>query len=369
LKKLKSERDNVSVQNKLEALRKTLSEYIGRSDVSIKTNLLSIGIDSLTAIQLSKTLANQYHLTPDPHILLTYPTLEQLSRYIVSTKTSTTVKHTHNIPSSIVKIRKGTGTQNLFFLHPVGGTVYLYRDLADKINPKLVIYGIQSYQLEPNNNPYYNQYMTVEEMAKHYISDIQSIQPTGPYLLVGASFGGTLAYEISYQLRQYKQQKVTLLAMMDTPHPLQMPKKLLTDAEIIKYMLTVGTNQTIPTWFDTLSHEDQLIYFMEHLSRLRQLMPGVEIKDIERFLSVYKLNIKAMFHYKLRKDYNMDDCKMIYFRKTDRDTVNPDTPEKAWLTCLGNQIKIHIVSGGHVTMLFSPHNVQMASIINNALSI
>jgi thioesterase domain-containing protein len=256
--------------------------------------------------------------------------------------------------------------QNLFFLHPVGGTVYLYRDLADKIDPNVVIYGVQSYQLEPNN-PYYNQYMTVEQMAKQYISDMQLIQPHGSYLLAGASFGGTLAYEIAHQLTEYKRQKVTLLAMMDTPHPFHMPKKLLTDSEIIKYMLTVGTNQKIPNWFDSLSHEDQLIYFMEHLSRLRQLMPGVEIKNIERFLAVYKLNIKAMFNYKLRKDYNTGDCRIIYFRKTDRDTVNPNTPEKAWLKCLGNTIKIYIVPGGHLTMLFSPQNTQIASVINNAL--
>jgi malonyl CoA-acyl carrier protein transacylase len=54
----------------LETLRKMLSEYIGRSDVSVKTNLLSIGVDSLTAIQIAKTVANQYNLTPDPHIFI-----------------------------------------------------------------------------------------------------------------------------------------------------------------------------------------------------------------------------------------------------------------------------------------------------------
>jgi thioesterase domain-containing protein len=52
-------------------------------------------------------------------------------------------------------------------------------------------------------------------MAAHYIKEMQTVQPEGPYLLGGRSLGGTVAFEMACQLRA-QNQEVALLALLDT---------------------------------------------------------------------------------------------------------------------------------------------------------
>ena len=65
---------------------------------------------------------------------------------------------------------------------------------------------------------------TVEEMAEYYIGEIKSIQPKGPYLVGGSSFGGLAAFEIAQQLRR-NGEEVALLALIDTGTP-DYPRRL-----------------------------------------------------------------------------------------------------------------------------------------------
>lgn len=55
---------------------------------------------------------------------------------------------------------------------------------------------------------------TVEEMAAEYVQIIRSVQPEGPYRLLGWSFGGTVAHAVAEEL-QRQQQAIGLLAVVD----------------------------------------------------------------------------------------------------------------------------------------------------------
>ena len=48
----------------------------------------------------------------------------------------------------------------------------------------------------------------------HYVAQVQSVQPNGPYLLGGWSLGGIVAFEMAQQL-QRQGQTVALLAMLE----------------------------------------------------------------------------------------------------------------------------------------------------------
>jgi len=56
---------------------------------------------------------------------------------------------------------------------------------------------------------------SLEELASHYIKEMQELQPQGPYYLMGFSFGGIMAYEMARQLADHGQQ-VNLVALVDT---------------------------------------------------------------------------------------------------------------------------------------------------------
>jgi thioesterase domain-containing protein/acyl carrier protein len=55
----------------------------------------------------------------------------------------------------------------------------------------------------------------LEELASHYIKEMQQVQPQGPYHLIGFSFGGLIAYEMACQLLT-KGQQVNLVGLLDT---------------------------------------------------------------------------------------------------------------------------------------------------------
>jgi len=60
--------------------------------------------------------------------------------------------------------------------------------------------------------------MRVEDIAAVHVRAIRSCQPDGPYHLLGACFGGFVAYEIACQLRDAGHE-VALLALVDPPPP------------------------------------------------------------------------------------------------------------------------------------------------------
>lgn len=61
-------------------------------------------------------------------------------------------------------------------------------------------------------------YTSVEQIAAHYLEELYSVQPEGPYFLGGYSFGGLVAFEMAQQLRS-RGEAVPLLALLDATSP------------------------------------------------------------------------------------------------------------------------------------------------------
>jgi thioesterase domain-containing protein len=59
-------------------------------------------------------------------------------------------------------------------------------------------YALQAIGLDGQRTPL----SRIEDMATHYLQEIRTIQPHGPYLFGGASFGGLVAYEMAQQAAQ-----------------------------------------------------------------------------------------------------------------------------------------------------------------------
>ena len=73
------------------------------------------------------------------------------------------------------------------------------------------VYGLQSLGLDGKTaTP-----KSVKKMAEHYINEIISVYPKGPYNLAGMSFGGAVAYEMAQQLHARGYQ-AGLLALFDS---------------------------------------------------------------------------------------------------------------------------------------------------------
>ncbi|SUA48132.1 Tyrocidine synthase III [Nocardia africana] len=103
--------------------------------------------------------------------------------------------------------RNGIG-EPLFCVHPVGGVAWSFAGLAASVERPL--YGLQSPALSGEDLP-----GTVEQWARRYVEAIRSVQPEGPYYLLGWSLGGVLAHAVAVRL-QDEGERVELLAVMDS---------------------------------------------------------------------------------------------------------------------------------------------------------
>lgn len=128
----------------------------------------------------------------------------------------------------------------LFCFHPVGGQVVFYKALAKRMSQRYHVYGIRAVGLYGEAQPL----DSVETMANTYLPEIQKIQPKGPYLLVGWSMGGLIAFEIARILSQRKETAIPIL--IDTDDPSQAIRVKNLDKETIfrhlNEMQAIGVN-------------------------------------------------------------------------------------------------------------------------------
>jgi thioesterase domain-containing protein/acyl carrier protein len=109
----------------------------------------------------------------------------------------------------------GNGAQPpLFVIHPIGGGVFCYANLAAALQGQRTVYGLQSAGLDGAHAPAGG----VPAMAAAYLAAIAEIAPHGPYCLAGWSMGGQIAHEMACQLRQ-RGEPVQSLVLIDSWHP------------------------------------------------------------------------------------------------------------------------------------------------------
>ncbi|GAB4200472.1 MAG: hypothetical protein Tsb002_36620 [Wenzhouxiangellaceae bacterium] len=108
----------------------------------------------------------------------------------------------------LVPIQPKGSRPPLFCVHPIGGGVLCYGELAGELGPDQPLFGLQAVDRDGDSKH------SVETMASDYIRAIRSVQEQGPYALAGWSLGGVIAFEMARQLREAGE-TVNTLALLD----------------------------------------------------------------------------------------------------------------------------------------------------------
>jgi aspartate racemase len=185
-----------------EVLAGIWSEILRLDSVGIHDNFFELGGHSLLAVrvlaQIEKTFGKNLPLST----LFQSPTIEQLANILRQKGWSAPCQ-------TLVTIQPGGSKLPLFFIHVLGEGLKFCRPLTSHLDPEQPIYGLAvGIMDEASLNE-------VEDIVTHYIKEMRSIQPEGPYLLAGIYCGGRVAYEMAQQLHA-QGQKVALLALVDT---------------------------------------------------------------------------------------------------------------------------------------------------------
>jgi thioesterase domain-containing protein/acyl carrier protein len=332
-------------------------DFLGIEQVGIHDDFFDLGGDSLLAVQLITKLNETLQKSLSPHSLLQSSTIAALAALIKdnSELSDNPDQQLQTASESLlVEIQRGSFKQPLFLVHPVGGHVYIYRDLARYLGSDQPVFGIQAHASDGETESF----AKVEEMAARYIEAVRVQQPEGPYFFGGSSFGGTVAFEMAQQLNA-QGEKIALLTLIDTPGPGQMPVLATEDdTAILVYLLGVGFNLSLSMEvLKKLEPEEQLLYFLEQVKIANRVVPpDFGLPQIRQFLHLFKVHAQAMRNY-IPQTYG---GRIIFFRATEQNEVNAKNPELPWIDVAPGGVEVLEVPGNHITMNYPPH-VQVMS--------
>jgi len=182
-------------------------EVLRNKQIGVEDNFFQLGGSSLVALRLFSHIEREFQKNLPLTTLIQAPTIRQLAALLQSQGWRVSWR-------SIVPIQTQGSKTPLFCIHPVGGNVLCYNNLIPYLSPEQPVYGLQAQGLDGVEEAIDD----IKIMARNYLREIQTIQPHGPYILAGYSFGGVVAYEIAQRLQQAGEE-VAALIFFDVIHP------------------------------------------------------------------------------------------------------------------------------------------------------
>ncbi len=263
-------------------------ELLNVRPIGIRDNFFDLGGDSLSAACLFALIEKQIVGQNLPiATILQAPTVEQLAEIVGKGSWATSAK-------SLVPIQPAGFGPPFFCVHAHGGSVLGYRDLAYRLGPDLPFYGVQAQGLSGETI----RARSFEEMASHYISEIRTVQPHGPYFLGGWCLGGTIAMEMAQQL-QAQGEIVALLVMIDAPHP-QYPKYLARSTPFFRQICRVFDRVMLEAAdFFEVKPKAKLTHVMKRARRVLEIVLAGAEKIIRPMMAKMGLRTEHSLNYTL----------------------------------------------------------------------
>ncbi|MBW4510723.1 MAG: AMP-binding protein [Scytonematopsis contorta HA4267-MV1] len=335
-------------------------EVLNVQPLGVKDNFFDLGGYSLLAIRLISKIQQQFERDLPMTTLFSSPTIEQLANFIR--------KSSEVLPwNPVVAIQEDGLKQPLFFMPGGGGTVvYLYH-LAHYLGADQPFYGLQARGLDGESLPH----TRVEEIAAYNIQAMRTIQPQGPYLLGGHSFGSFVAFEMAIQL-QLSGEKVALLALMDTPTNI-ISTVDSTELDDTTYLISLTKNvegftgKKFPMSYEELqqfNQEQQLNCVLEWLKAVNIFPAEAKLKQLRGYLQVFKANEQTVY-----QPQSIYHGQITVFKATENKYFGDDI-FMGWDKFSSLPIESQLISANHISMMTEPQvqtlGEKLKSSIDNA---
>jgi amino acid adenylation domain-containing protein len=266
---------------------------------------------------------------------------------------------------SVVAIQP-LGTKKPFFcVHPGGGDVFRYVELARHLGQDQPFYGIQTKSM--NNG---GELLTsIEEMASYYIESMKVVQPEGPYCIGGWSMGGIVAFEMARQLHA-RGEKTSLLALMDAVVPESNVKTPDLEQALLGYFaldlgLSVEHLNLALSRATHLGPEEQLTFVLEQALVAQMIPASLGLTHLRRQFEVFRINHLAIQSFELQLYMGQ----VTLLKAVERVTRASGSASLGWdkLTEEGG-VDIQLVPGNHYTMMREPYVKVLAGRLGSCIN-
>jgi thioesterase domain-containing protein/acyl carrier protein len=346
-----AEHEFIAPRNQLELeLTKIWQQVLGIESIGIRDNFFELGGHSLIAVRLFAEIERIWSRNLPLATLFQAQTIEALANLLSQTDDNPTW-------SSLVPIQPQGAQPPLFCFHPIGGNILEYYPLVDYLGKDRPIYGLQSQGLDGSQQLL----SSVEAMASHYLKDILAIQPQAPYLLVGYSFGGFLAFEVAQQLQAMGKQ-VDFLALLDRHSPTikKMRPSFAKSVQIHLHNLwQLNTQEKMQYIKDRIDYRFNNVDYREFLIRSfpESAPPSVEL------LKLIDTNFAANRSY-VAQPYAGN---LTLFRCQRQTLDYALSMDLGWSDLVSGNLEIYHVAGSHYDILREPNVQFVAETIKSCL--
>ncbi|MCP3140924.1 non-ribosomal peptide synthase/polyketide synthase [Pyxidicoccus xibeiensis] len=322
----------VAPRDALEAtLATAFEELLGISPVGAEHDFFALGGHSLLAMRLIARIQERTGRTLSPRVLFEAPTVAGLA---------TRLREGSAAWTPVVPLQPAGSRPPLFCVHPIGGAVFAYQELARCLGPEQPVYGLEAPGLGPDNAPL----DSIEALAALYVRAVREQQPTGPYHLAGWSFGAVVAVELARQLQALGAQVSSLLLIEPTPAPDGQGQQAALAPRIfaMDVVQTLGLDVAVP---ETLTTPEQLDAFLASLG-------GQAPASLRRHYDVLESHLRALDGWSVRPY----EGAALVLRASDTEDAGGDRGWSQWLRC-----EVASVPGDHYSLLKPPHVEALAA--------
>jgi acetoacetyl-CoA synthetase len=188
----------------LETVIRAWERALGVSPLGAEDSFFDLGGESIAALRICAELQPAVGREIPVTLLVKAPTIAAMTAALETPGVCLSYQ-------PLWLLRRQEGPPPLYIVPGFGGSAMELVALARELRVNRSVYAIQARGYEPGDEPH----RSVEEMAREYLQRVRELQPHGPYLLAGYSFGGLVAYEMARLLAQAGE-PVEQLVLLDT---------------------------------------------------------------------------------------------------------------------------------------------------------
>jgi thioesterase domain-containing protein/acyl carrier protein len=326
---------------------------LGVNRIGIRDNFFELGGHSLIAVATVVEIEREFSCRLPLASFIRYPTIEELAILVRSERAG--------IPPSYLVPIKSTGSERpLYCVHRLGGTILIYRPLAEVFPASRPLLALEA----PGLNGEVEPLETVQEVADCYVQLIREHQPQGPYLLAGASFGGIVAFEMAHQFVRMGE-SVPFLGIFDTSFVTGNRMAQKTRWRAARFIGGRLRKHAAALWGIPVSHWPA--YIRERASSAKRALVDREDEYSqlpEAYRAVIRANERALSLY----EPTAYAGSVVLFRAMSGEGVRGPDGTMGWGNVASGGVKTYDVPGNHLSILNEPNVQELARIVTKCLA-